>query len=303
MGIKKFEVRVPGSTANLGPGFDSFGLALSLYLTLRVETAEKTSIRLIGDHLGTLPTNEDNLVYQSFRHLFDLEGQSVPEVSFELESEIPLARGLGSSGSAIIAGLMAANQLLESPKSMDDLFQIAAKLEGHPDNIGASLFGGFVITVFDGKRAKLAQLPFPEDLKIMVAIPDYLLSTSFARGQIPKQIPLNDVSYNIGHAALLIAYLSTGQIEKLSLAMRDRVHQPYRQSAVKGLSRILQESEKSGVFSGALSGAGPSIVLFYKEEKTMQITEILDQIAQEEEIVLDLKVLSVAKEGAFISSR
>lgn len=303
MGIKKFEVKVPGSTANLGPGFDSFGLALSLYLTLRVEMAENTSIRLIGNQLASLPTNEDNLVYQSFKHLFDLEGKKIPEVSLEIESEIPLSRGLGSSGTAIIAGLMAANQFMESPKPIDDLFQIAAKLEGHPDNIGASLFGGFVVTAFDGERAKLAQLPFPEDLKVMVAIPDYILSTSVARKQIPDLIPLKDVSFNIGHAALLIAYLSTGQTDKLSLVMRDRVHQPYRQAAVKGLSRILQESENSGIFSAALSGAGPTIILFYKEEQTLKVEEILGHIVLEEDIRLDLKVLSVAKEGAFISLR
>ncbi len=293
------EIKVPASSANLGPGFDSFGLALPLYLTVRVHRANEDSIRVFGDHLSSLSLNEENLVYSSFKHIFDLEGMDTPKISLEIESDIPLSSGLGSSGTAILAGLIAANQFLEAEKTLDDIFQIATAMEGHPDNIGASLYGGLVVTAQDKDGAKLVKLPFPKELKIVVGIPNYILPTKLARGKIPENIPLKDVIFNIGHSALLISYILTGQIDKIPSAMKDKLHQPYRQHAVKGLSQILNQAQEMGV-GVALSGAGPTIIFFLTEEKIPSIKGLLHSVAYEENIDIDIKVLFSAEKGATV---
>ncbi|MFT9487683.1 MAG: homoserine kinase [Tepidibacillus sp.] len=300
MNAQMFEVKVPGSTANLGPGFDSLGLALPLYLTIRLKPAAKTSIKIIGDHLSSLPRDRSNLIYQVMEHLFHLEEQKLPPISLEVESEIPLSRGLGSSGSAIVGGLLAANELLERKKSKEELFQIASQLEGHSDNVGASLFGGFVATSFDGKRAMITHFPFAENLRLMLAIPTYTLSTESARKEIPNHIPVKDAAYNIGQTALLISFLMTGQIEKLATAMNDRIHQPYRQNVVKGLKRILEDMEQMGIYGAALSGAGPTILLFVNEQQISTMENYLKNVAMDEQIDFQIKTLSIEKEGAIV---
>jgi len=294
------EIRVPASSANLGPGFDSFGLAVPLYLTVRVKLADEISIQLIGGNLENIPTDKTNAIYQTFQYLFELEGVPAPSAAMEIESEIPLSRGLGSSAAAIVAGLLAANQFLENPKTVDDLFQIATRIEGHPDNIGASLFGGFIVAAQDGDHAKIIKLPFPQELKVILAIPDYPVSTKTARGQIPERIPLKDVRFNIGHAALLVSYILTGQLDKLSLAVKDRVHQPYRQHAVKGLQRLLENGDNTGLFSTALSGAGPAVIFFVQEQHTAMVQQKIQQIAQEEKVEMDIKILMAEPNGATV---
>lgn len=280
-----YEVRVPGTTANLGPGFDSFGLALSFFLKIRFRVAETTEFRLVGEQLAALPASKNNLIYQTIQYLYKLEGKRLPELELEISSEIPLARGLGSSGSAIVGGLYVANFLLGEPYTREQLFRIAVKLEGHSDNVGASMFGGFVVTSCDGVQdAEVVKLPFPDQLKIVLLIPDERLTTKAARGLIPEQIPLADVSYNLGHASLMLAYLMTGEIDKLSVAMRDRVHQPYRAAGVKGLNRAVELATESGNFSAALSGAGPTILFFARQEHLPEVYRLIEQIMAEENI-------------------
>lgn len=287
-----YEVRVPATTANLGPGFDSFGLALSLFLRIRFCLANKTEFYLVGEELAALPANKNNLIYQAIKHLYKLEGKSIPEIKLEISSDIPLARGLGSSGSAIVGGLYVANLLLGKPYTREQLFKIAVQLEGHSDNVGASMFGGFVVTTCDGvKDAEVVKLSFPEQLKIVLLIPDRRFTTKAARGLIPERIPLEDVSYNLGHASLMLAYLMTGKLDKLSVAMSDRVHQPYRAQGVKGLGRAVELATKSGNFSAALSGAGSTILFFATIEYLPEVYQVINQIMAEEGITG--KVLAV----------
>ncbi len=297
---KKFEVKIPASSANLGPGFDSFGLALELYLTIRVRIADKKSIRLIGENLNGIPSNDKNLIYKTIKHFYQLDGKTMPPIDLEIESDIPLSRGLGSSGTAIVGGLVVANQLLGLPKSNDELLRIATEIEGHADNVGASLYGDMVVTVYDGKEVMIEKISFPEEIRIIVAIPNYTLSTTYARKKIPKQIPLKDVAFNIGHASLFISYLLTGNLEKLLLVMRDRVHQPYRQKSVKGLEKLLRSAEELGLYSVALSGAGPTILFLVKTAQYDMAIEHIYKVIHEENLDVALKNLSVAKEGAKI---
>ncbi len=293
------EIKVPGSTANLGPGFDTLGLAIPLYLTIRVKLADTFQIIVKGEHLSSLPTDRSNLIYRSMEQLYELAGKSIPPLSLEIESEIPLSRGLGSSGSAIIAGLLAANELLGQIKTKDELLQIAAKIEGHSDNIGASLYGGFIIAGGNPELAIVEKLPYPEEMKLLLLIPKYTLSTNVARKQIPERIPLKDASQNIGNTALLAHYFATGQIEKIPLVMKDKLHQPYRQNVVKGLERILYYAEQKH-FAAALSGAGPTIILFLRDFEVPYIAEIANEVAEIEGVELDLKLVTIQKEGPLI---
>lgn len=298
-----YEVKVPASTANLGPGFDSFGLALQLYLKIRFRLAEKTTIKTIGKNLEILPQDESNLIYKSIKYLFDLENKQIPYISMEIESDIPLSKGLGSSGTAIVGGLFVANKLLGNLKTTEEIFEIATKLEGHSDNVGASIFGDFVVTAYDGEsKAQIATLSFPKSLKVVLMIPKYTLSTEVARGLIPDKIPLKDVSFNIGHSSLLLTYILTDQVDKMHLAMKDRVHQPYRQKNIKGLQKALYLSEKKGLFCSALSGAGPTILFFAKDENLPEVYEIINLLRIEENLEVEIMTVSPATEGTSISN-
>jgi len=253
-------VKVPASTANLGPGFDTLGMALSLYSWIGMKESEHTQFHLYGDQMNGLTTDKSNLVYQVAQLVFDEAGVSLPEIEISMYSDIPLTRGLGSSASAIIGGMVAANALIGSPLSKDKLFDMASKLEGHPDNVGASLFGGIITAVWDGIHADHIRIEPHTNLEVLVVIPEFQLSTSDARKVLPDQISREDAVYNISRSSLLVAALSQGRFDLIGRAMSDRLHQPYRASLVPGMSRILEEAPNRGALGVALSGAGPTLL-------------------------------------------
>ena len=295
---KTIHIRVPASTANLGPGFDSLGLALPFYLTIRVQLAEKDTIRVHGEHLASLPLDSSNLIYQTIRYFFEKEDQVLPPIALEIESEIPLSRGLGSSGSAIIAGLLAANELLDGRRGKEEILQYAAELEGHADNVAASLYGGFVVTSWDGQKARAESFAIEDQLQVLLAIPNYTLSTNKARSAIPEAVPVKDAAYNIGHSALLVTYFVTGQFHKIPLVMKDRLHQSYRQAAVKGLERVVKDMNEQGNWGAALSGAGPTLILFLQPNQVDEAKLYLNQVALDEKIEFQLENCTIENNGA-----
>lgn len=253
-------VKVPASTANLGPGFDTLGMALSLYSWIEMKESEYTQFHLYGDQMKGLSKDKSNLVYQVAQLVFEEAGVAVPEIELSMYSDIPLTRGLGSSASAIIGGMSAANALIGSPLSKDKLFDMATKLEGHPDNVGASLYGGIITAIWDGMHADYIRMEPHTDLVALVVIPDFQLSTSEARKVLPDHISREDAVYNISRSSLLVAALSNGRFDLITKAMSDRLHQPYRASLVPGMSRILEEAPNRGALGVALSGAGPTLI-------------------------------------------
>ncbi|WP_195576386.1 homoserine kinase [Paenibacillus sp. 1001270B_150601_E10] len=260
-------VRVPASTANLGPGFDTLGLALSLHLWIGMKPAEKTVVHMYGDHLGGLPNNEDNLIVKVAYRLFREAGQEIVPLQVDVYSEIPLTRGLGSSATAIIGALFAANELLGEPLSKQQLFDMATNMEKHPDNVGASLYGGLLVAAWDGMQAHgLSLMPDPS-LTTVVAVPRFHLETKKARSVLPERYELKDVVFNVSRSSLLAAALATGQYDQLSIAMQDRVHQPYRAPLVPGMEEVLQEAVHHGALGAALSGAGPTVIALAKREE------------------------------------
>ncbi|MEW9670871.1 homoserine kinase [Ammoniphilus sp. 3BR4] len=254
------EVKVPASTANLGPGFDTIGMAFQLYTTVRMQVADKPQVNLHGEELQGLPTDETNLVYQMAEMIFSKAQMEMPPLCIDMKSEIPLTRGLGSSAAAIIGGLAAANYIAGNPFTQEELFLMATELEGHPDNVGASLFGGIVIAVIEEDCVPYIKVTPQADLKALVVIPDFMLSTEKARGVLPDTYSRKDAVHSLSHASLLAAALATGQYEMLAYAMKDRLHQPYRMSLVPGMETLLEKSQQYGALGTALSGAGPTVI-------------------------------------------
>lgn len=253
-------VKVPASTANLGPGFDTLGMALSLYSWIELSPSDRTVFHLHGEHMKGLPQDKSNLIYKVSQMVFQEAGVSVPNLEISMHSDIPLTRGLGSSASAIVGALAAANALIGSPLSDAKLFDMATALEKHPDNVGASLFGGIVAATWDGHHADYVRIAPPADLGTLVVIPDFQLSTAKARDALPAQVKMEDAVYNISRSSLLTAALSTGRLDLLREAMKDRIHQPYRAPLVPGMPKILNEAPDKGALGVALSGAGPTII-------------------------------------------
>ncbi|NGZ77508.1 homoserine kinase [Saccharibacillus alkalitolerans] len=255
-------VRVPASTANLGPGFDTLGMSLSLYIWVEMRRAERTTVHFAGEGFEGIPADKRNLIYKVAQLVFEEAGESVPELEIGMRSDIPLTRGLGSSASAIIAGMAAANALIGSPLSKERLFDLATGLERHPDNVGASLFGGIIAAAWDGERADYVRIEPPQALKVLVLIPEFELATSEARAVLPQQLSIQDAVYNISRSSLLTAALFSGRLDLLASAMRDRLHQPYRAALVPGMEKILEQASDHGALGAALSGAGPTLLAF-----------------------------------------
>ncbi|MGG1555745.1 homoserine kinase [Paenibacillus ferrarius] len=264
--VQKVRVKVPASTANLGPGFDSLGMALNLYAWIDMAVADRTTVELIGDQMNGIPTDKSNLIYKVAQMVFAEAGVSIPELSISMYSEIPLTRGLGSSASAIVGALAAANALIGSRFSTYELFQMASRLEKHPDNVGASLYGGIVVAFWDDERAESIRLEPDSRLDVLVAIPEFQLSTEKARGVMPTQVAMKDAVYNLSHSSLLVAALATGNLGMIRHAMKDRLHQPYRASLIPGMQTLLDESENYGALGVALSGAGPTMLALVDAE-------------------------------------
>jgi homoserine kinase len=279
---QRVRVTVPASTANLGPGFDALGMAFQLYATIEMQVAEKTEVQLAGAELGALSADKSNLLYQVAAQLFEQAGLAAPELSIKAKSDIPLTRGLGSSAAAIVGALVAANSLAGDPFSREELFAMASRLEGHPDNVGAAMFGGIVVSAMpEDPHQPVPYVRFspPAGLRVMVVIPDFWLSTEKARQVLPEVYSKRDVIYNVGHSSLLVAALAYGRLDLLAQAMRDRLHQPYRAELVPGLTDILEGAPRHGALGAALSGAGPTILCFYSgEEEKQQLSSFVEQV-------------------------
>ncbi|WP_019908998.1 homoserine kinase [Paenibacillus sp. HW567] len=276
-------VKVPASTANLGPGFDTLGMALSLYAWIEMEEAAETVFHLYGDEMTGVARDKSNLLYRVAQMVFAEAGVTIPELSITMYSEIPLTRGLGSSASAIVGGMAAANAMIGSPLDNAKLFDMATALEKHPDNVGASLFGGMITAVWDGKHADYIRIEPPQELEVLVVIPEFELSTAKARGVLPDKITVSDAVHNISRTSLLTAALAAGRLDLIGRAMQDRLHQPYRAPLVPGMEKLLAEAPKHGALGIALSGAGPTLLCMVdrRESRKQELELFLVETMQE----------------------
>lgn len=264
----KAACRVPATTANLGPGFDSVGLALTIHNELAAEVGRtsRTIVEIVGEGEDELPRNESNLVVQSMRATFDHLGRKPVPVWVRCTNRIPLSRGLGSSSAAVAGGVFLANEICGRPLDREDLFTIAAKIEGHPDNVAPALLGGLAVSVGDPKgnfHALSVDLESLSKWKYVVAIPDYHVNTDSARKVLPKKVSFEDAVFNVGRASLVIAALLKGPGKAsnavLKEAMNDRLHQPPREKLINGRQQIMDAAYKAGALGVCVSGSGPSM--------------------------------------------
>jgi len=288
-------VQAPATTANLGPGFDSLGLALDLCNEIELALADETTVEVEGEGADRLPRNDAHLVLRSARTLADEHGVKAPGWRLRQRNAIPLARGLGSSSAAIVAGLVAADALFELGLSREDLLEVAAKIEGHPDNVAPALYGGLTVCC---ANERLCCLPLPPpDLKVVVAIPDFEVSTEAARKVMPREIPHGDGVHNVAHVAMTLAAFLDGRYEFLACGMLDKLHEPYRAHLVPGFERVREAALRSGAYGVCLSGSGPTVAAF-ADHYEKDIAAVMCQTFLEAGVQARTLILEPTAEGA-----
>jgi homoserine kinase len=270
-------LRVPASSANLGPGFDALGLALGIYLDCRFRPAARLSIEVSGRDCEAISTGEDNLIWRTALAVAADTSSSIPPIELVIENQIPLGKGLGSSAAALTAGVVIADRLLglgwKRPRILDE----AARIEGHPDNVAACVLGSVVASAIDsGGTVRAVRVEMPAHFGVAIVVPDFVLPTKEARAVLPDCYSKEDAIFNVQRAALLVAALATGTVSAFPTALEDRLHQPYRGRLVPGLGDILK-LRAPGLLGCALSGAGPSILVFH-ERGSEQVCDLVGQV-------------------------
>ncbi len=304
----KVGIQVPATMANLGCGFDCLGLALPIYNTVIVEETvlpgSGIEINIIDeknpDNALNIPTDKNNIVYKAIELLYSYIGQVPDELKITIKTQIPVARGLGSSASVIVGGLMAANALLRNPADEAVLLSIATEIEGHPDNITPAIKGGVTLSSWeDDGSVVYRKLPWYDDWKVMVCIPDYELATEISRSVLPKEVLLKDAAFNLRRSAMFVEALHTHDSELLKLAMRDRLHQPYRKKLVPGLVAIMDNlRHTNGVLGCFLSGAGPAIGVVSCGANVNEIKDIVANTWRDMNVNTQFYSMPLDNEGA-----
>ena len=311
----KVSVKVPATTANMGPGFDCVGMALPIYNTITIEETvlpgTGIEINVLADSdsidqlsLDHIPSDENSIVYKAVELLYNSIGQTPSELKINIHSNIPVARGLGSSSSVIVGALIAANELLGRPADEVALLSIACEIEGHPDNITPAIVGGLVISSQeDDGSVVYRKLNWPSDWAVTVCVPDFELSTDIARSVLPKEVPMKDAIFNAKRLAMFVEAVHTHDSELMKLALQDRLHQPYRMKLVPGLDKIIDNLRHfDNVLGCVLSGAGSSILIISEKNNLDKIRSIVKDTWADQNIKCEIKTLSVANTGAQIIS-
>ena len=258
------KIRIPATSANIGSGFDSLGLALNLYNYIYMEQIDGIEIKS-KDHT-VIPTGENNLVYKTAKHLFEICGKPFTGLHIEQENNIPMTRGLGSSSACIVGGLFGANELMGNPLSQDELVNFAAVMEGHPDNSTPAILGGLVTAVIDEGKVYCVKQEITEKLCFFAFTPASEMSTEMARAALPQTIAHKDGVFNLSRAALMSVSLYSGKFQNLRIAAQDRLHQPYRLGLIKDGDKVFQLAYDLGAYAAYISGAGSTLMAIVDEK-------------------------------------
>ena len=300
--MERVTVRVPASTTNLGPGFDALGMALRLYNRVELGLTDGSiRVEVEGEGAGALETGRENLVYQAAARLFQGVGRELSGLEIRLRNAIPVSRGLGSSSTAIVGGLVGANALLGAPLDREGLLRLAVEIEGHPDNVTPALLGGFQVTSLTDEGLAHLGIPPPDGLRAVVCIPEARVSTAAARRVLPAQYSRADTVFNVSRVALLVAALLTGRTEVLRAAMQDRIHQPYRSSLIPGFEAALQGALEAGALGACLSGSGSTMLALTRGEEE-RIGEAMVAAVRAAGAAARWLALEVDTEGAVVES-
>ena len=307
----KVNVKVPASSANIGPGFDCLGMALPLYNIITIEetvlpgTGIEINIMSKDESIDestfeNIPKDENNLVYKAIEMLYNSIGQEPSELRINIQTGIPIARGLGSSSSIVVGGLLAANELLGRPADEKALLAIATEVEGHPDNVAPAILGGLVLaTQEDDGTLSYCKLEWPDEWDITVCVPEFQLATEISRSVLPKEVPMQDAIFNAKHLGMMIQAINTKDSKLMRLAMKDRLHQPYREKLVPGMHEIMEAfKHEDGVLGCVLSGAGPSLLIVSYKYDLDKIKSIVKEAWELQNIKSEIKTFKIENEGA-----
>ena len=310
----KVNVKVPASSANIGPGFDCLGMALPLYNIITIEetvlpgTGIEINIMSKDESIDestfeNIPKDENNLVYKAIEMLYNSIGQEPSELRINIQTGIPIARGLGSSSSIVVGGLLAANELLGRPADEKALLAIATEVEGHPDNVAPAILGGLVLaTQEDDGTLSYCKLDWPDEWDITVCVPEFQLATEISRSVLPKEVPMQDAIFNAKHLGMMIQAINTKDSKLMRLAMKDRLHQPYREKLVPGMHEIMEAfKHEDGVLGCVLSGAGPSLLIVSYKYDLDKIKSIVKETWELQNIKSEIKTFKIENEGAEVS--
>ncbi|MEM7800080.1 MAG: homoserine kinase [Chloroflexota bacterium] len=261
---QSISIKVPATTANVGPGFDCMGMALTLYnqFTFTPQDAG-LAISVSGEGAAIIPESANNLIVKAMKYFCEAGGYPFPDVHINQVNHVPAASGMGSSSTAVIAGLLGANGLLGFPATPDDILQLATKMEGHPDNVAPALFGGLVVVPMDasGEAILVERINVPP-LTVLIVLPDFQLLTSDARAALPTEVSRADAIYNLSRTPLVVRALEQGNYAKLGKVLDDRLHQPYRMALIPGMADAFEAAKAAGASAITISGAGPGSIVF-----------------------------------------
>ena len=309
----KVSVKVPATTANLGPGFDCLGMALPIYNTVTIEETvlpgTGVEINVLADEsvgedfsIEHIPMDENSIIYKAVELLYNSIGQTPSELKITIHTQIPIARGLGSSASVIVGGLIAANELLGRPADEAALLSIATEVEGHPDNVTPAIVGGLTLTSSeDDGSIVYRKLEWPDEWTLTVCIPEYELATDISRSVLPKEVPMHDAVYNAQRMGMFVHAIHTKDSKLMKLALKDRLHQPYRMKLVPGLEKIAERlKHEENVLGCVLSGAGPAILIISEKNNLDKIKAVVKDVWNDLNLKADIITLPVEKNGAVV---
>lgn len=293
------KISIPATTANLGAGFDSIGMAVNIHN--HIEVSESDIIDISSKDKIKILTTKDNLIYSTMDRLYDICGKKLTGIKIVQENNIPMTRGLGSSSACIVGGLLAGNYLLGNIFSDDEILNIATKIEGHPDNVAPALMGGLVISAIDNDKVYYTKDYIKSNLQMVAIIPDFKLSTKQAREVLPKNISYNDAIFNISRASLFSSSLVKEKYENIKVAVDDRLHQPYRLGLIKNSNDIFNKCYDFNAHGVYISGAGPTIMAIVDGNDIEFIDKIKDYLAKKLLDGFEVKKLAIDNKGAFIN--
>ncbi len=291
-------LRVPASTSNLGSGFDALGLAIDLPLTVKFEIIQNgRQIQVRGEGAALIQQEENNLLLQAFDRACREIGCELPPLKIEIDNRIPLKRGLGSSGAAIIAGLVGANLLLGKKLSRQQLLNLASEMEGHPENASASLLGGLTVNGAENGEVKLQRFVPPNDWVAAAFIPDLEIATHDARRVLPETLPREEAVKNVQRVAILVSAFAKRDASLLKFGVQDWLHQPYRKALVPGFDDFIAAAYEAGAFAAFLSGSGSTILAICTKRQAKKIAEAMANVAIHYKLTGRVAVLKFARRG------
>ncbi len=272
------KVIVPASTSNLGPGFDTLGLAVNRYVVIDASASSHFSVEITGEGADGIPTDERNLTAVGMKTILG----TLPDLQVKIYNGIPSCGGFGASGAAIIGGLLLANELSSTKLTIDEIYNLAVKIEGHPDNVSAALYGGLVVNARGGNGTySRLKIPVESKLRFVAVLPDSKVETEVARKLLPDSVKLHDAVSNVQHSSLLVAAMASGNYEMIRQAVHDELHQKYRKELIPHYDRFSDAAMKSGALAYAVSGAGSSCVAFCLDDhKSVQraLEDLIDEL-------------------------